>query len=117
MTKIETTKVGTMRKSLLLAALLTVAPLAAHQAAAKEAMTPGVPAESCKAPNVTLDARLAGCTKIIDEKKETGRSLAVAYCNRGFALTEQREFDRALADLNEAIKIDPSYACSFSNRG
>src|SRR3954451_10133302 len=118
MTKIETRKVGIMRKSLLLAMFLTIVPLAAaHQAVAQEVMTLGAPAESCKAPNVTLDARIAGCTKVIEEKKETGRSLAIAYCNRGFALTEQREFDRAMTDLNEAIKIDPTYACSFSNRG
>src|ERR1700754_113573 len=112
------TKAGIMRKSLLLiATLLTVVPLAAHEALAQQVMTPGAPAEACKAPNVTPDARVTGCTTMIEAKQETGRSLAVAYCNRGFAFTEQRDFDRAMADLNEAIKIDPTYACSFSNRG
>jgi len=45
------------------------------------------------------------------------RALAIAYCNRGFALTEKLELDKALADLEQAIKIDPKYGCSFSNRG
>jgi len=76
-----------IRTSLVVAALL-----AAYPVAAQDVMTPGAPAEACKAPNVTVDARITGCSKIIDDKKETGRALAVAYCNRGFALTEQREF-------------------------
>ena len=70
-------KVEIMRKSLLLAAFLTALPFAAHQAAAQQAMTPGAPAEACKASKVTLDARVAGCTTVIDEKKETGRGLSV----------------------------------------
>ena len=99
-----------MRKPLLivtglLAATLTHAP--AHAA----------PEDSCKARGVSVDERLAGCTAMIDANRETGRSMAMAYCNRGFALTEKRELDRALADLEEAIKLDPTYPCSFSNRG
>ena len=57
-----------IRTSLIVATLL-----AAYPVAAQEVMTPGAPAEACKAPNVTVDARIAGCTKVIDEKKETGR--------------------------------------------
>ena len=55
---------------------------------------------ACKARDVTNEERLAGCTAMIEAKTETGRSLAVAYCNRGFALTEKRELDSALADLD-----------------
>ena len=97
---------------LVTAALLAALPLAAPQATAQ-----GAPASACKAVNATPDERIEGCTALIDGKTETGRSLAIAYCNRGFALTEKRELDRAFADLEEAIGIDPTYACSFSNRG
>ena len=54
---------------------------------------------------------------MIDAARETGRSLAAAYCNRGFVLTEKRDLDRALTDLDKAIESDPTYPCSFSNRG
>ena len=39
------------------------------------------------------------------------------FCNRGHGLTEKRELDSALADLNEAIRLDPAYACAHTNRG
>jgi len=62
---------------------------------------------------VSLDAgpaeRVTACTGVIEAKSETGARLAAAYCNRGHGLTEQRELDRALADLDEAIGIDPAY--------
>src|ERR1051325_7664050 len=100
---------GNMLKSLAVTALLTVVPLTAQHAMAQSApvMTPGAPAESCKAPNVSPDGRVAGCNTLIESTKETGRGLAVAYCNRGFAYTELRDFDRAIAAPDEAIKIDP----------
>src|SRR6185295_4005487 len=61
--------------------------------------------------------RLPACTAVIEGKTETGRRLAGAYCIRGNDLTEKGELDAALADLNEAIAIDPTYACAFNNRG
>ena len=61
--------------------------------------------------------RLAACTAVIDSRAEAGRRLAGAYCIRGHELTEKRELDAALADLNEAIKQDAAYACAFINRG
>jgi tetratricopeptide (TPR) repeat protein len=36
------------------------------------------------------------------------QALAAAYCFRGHGLTEKRELDAAPADLNEAIKLDPT---------
>src|ERR1700682_2053868 len=63
------------------------------------------------------DNRVSACTSVIDAKTETGRKLAAAYCNRGHGLTEKRELDRALADLDEAIWLDPAYACAYTNRG
>ncbi|MEA2931194.1 MAG: hypothetical protein QOG38_3622, partial [Hyphomicrobiales bacterium] len=61
--------------------------------------------------------RIPACTVVIESKTETGRRLAGAYCIRGNDLTELGELDRALGDLDEAIKIDATYACSWNNRG
>jgi hypothetical protein len=71
----------------------------------------------CIATQSAPSDRVAACSAVIDGNAETGRRLAAAYCNRGHGLTEAREFDRALADLDEAIRIDPAYACAYSNRG
>ena len=73
--------------------------------------------DKCQGPSVSDDDRIAGCTAVIAAGKEGGHDLAVAYCNRGLALTEKRQLDEALADLDKAIAADDSYACPYSNRG
>ena len=72
--------------------------------------------QTCIGASTAADDRVSACSAVIDAKAETGRKLAAAYCNRSQGLTEKRELDRALADLNEAIRIDPAYACAY-NRG
>jgi tetratricopeptide (TPR) repeat protein len=46
-----------------------------------------------------------------------GEAQAVIYNNRGKALIEIGDNDRALQDLNEAIQLDQNLAVAFSNRG
>jgi tetratricopeptide (TPR) repeat protein len=41
---------------------------------------------------------------------------AVYYNNRGVAYRHQQEYQRAIADCNEAIQLDPRYAPAYSNR-
>jgi tetratricopeptide (TPR) repeat protein len=63
------------------------------------------------------DDKVAACSAVIDAKRETGSKLAAAYCFRGHGLTEKRQYDAALSDLNESIKLDPTSACALTNRG
>ena len=60
---------------------------------------------------------MAACSAVIDAKRETGSKLAAAYCFRGHGLTEKRQLDAALSDLNESIRLDPTSACALTNRG
>src|SRR5204863_318248 len=73
--------------------------------------------ETCIATDGTAATRLPACTDLIENRKVEGRRLAGALCIRGNDLTEKGDLDAALADLNEAIKLDSTYACAFSNRG
>lgn len=53
-------------------------------------------------------------TRAIDE--EPGR-LAIAYHNRGLAMTEAGRYDEAIADATHAVTVDPEYHDAYHNRG
>ncbi len=42
---------------------------------------------------------------------------AVAYSARGLAYCEKKEYDKAIADQNEAIRLDPKLAGAYDKRG
>ena len=45
------------------------------------------------------------------------QNCAYVFNRRGLIWVEQRDFDRAIADYSQAIRIDPRYAGAFYNRG
>ena len=63
------------------------------------------------------EPRIAACTQSIDSGKWTGRNQAVNYTNRGNAYRDKRDLDHAIADYNEAIRLDPEHIMAFNNRG
>jgi tetratricopeptide (TPR) repeat protein len=61
------------------------------------------------------DARIAACTRVI---ASTPRDhVAWAYANRGLGWRSKGDNDRAIADLDEAIRIDPRHAPAYVSRG
>lgn len=63
------------------------------------------------------DAAVAGCTRVIEDRKQKPRAKAAAYYNRGNAHAAKGDQAAAIADYDEAIKLDPKSAVAFNNRG
>jgi tetratricopeptide (TPR) repeat protein len=63
------------------------------------------------------DDGLAGCDRAIAGGKFTGRDLSYLYSDRGFLRMQKGELDLALADLNEAARIDSGNFYALWNRG
>src|SRR5215471_2186335 len=78
--------------------LATAATLAIAPAGADDA-------DSCA--NASGDAAIAACTRAIASGNYHDHALEKLYRNRAFEYYNRRENDRAIADYNEAIRIDP----------
>jgi|GEM_PF-1278125 len=63
------------------------------------------------------DAAVAGCTRVIEDGKQKPKSRAAAYYNRGNAHAAKGDQAGAIADYDEAIKLEPKNARAFNNRG
>src|SRR5262249_21979685 len=64
-----------------------------------------------------IDGVIKACTEVIEAKQDPRDRLSMAFNNRGYAYARLGEFDRAMADLNEALKLDPQNPLAFINRG
>jgi len=63
------------------------------------------------------DRLIRACTAIIRSGRETPDGLSRAFFNRGRAWSDRGDYDRAIADFNQAIRLDHNYADAFNNRG
>ena len=57
--------------------------------------------------NVDPDRRIRGCTQIIEREGATPTYLAGAYEARGLAYHKKRAYNRAIADFDKAIELNP----------
>ena len=83
------------------------------------AMTPSwaayLPAdwEDCRSDD--FDRVVAGCTRML-ESEITPIDRAVALTNRSNAYRLHGDYDRAISDANDAIRIYPDYVLAYANR-
>jgi tetratricopeptide (TPR) repeat protein len=73
--------------------------------------------ETCK--TAAGDAAIEACTKAINSKKylKQKRTLSLLYTNRGVEYERKQDYEHAIADYDQAIKVDPKNPLPFNNRG
>ena len=62
------------------------------------------------------EQKIVGCTRTINDAKESPHNRAIAYKIRCGAYSDNGDNDRAIADCGEAIRIDPKFAAAYNNR-
>jgi tetratricopeptide (TPR) repeat protein len=66
---------------------------------------------------VTPQQKLESCTLLIEPGGQSSQTRVAALNSRGNVHLSLRNYDRAIDDYNEAIRLDPAYAIGFNNRG
>ena len=67
--------------------------------------------------NTDPDLAVQFCSAAIGSGRLSGENLASAFNNRGIAFSNKKDYQRAIQDYNEAIRIKPDFAEAFNNRG
>jgi len=65
----------------------------------------------------TGEAAIAACTRAIASGQFAGPDLAKLHTNRGVELKRKGDFDGAIADYDQAIRLNPGDHFAFNNRG
>ncbi len=76
--------------------------------------------QSCTGnPGIDWDQQIKSCTALIQSGTESKENLAVAFYNRALAYDskDNYDFERAIADYSEAIRLNPNDADAFFYRG
>ena len=67
------------------------------------------------------DVQIRACSRIIESGRLFGKpidnyNLSILHANRGNGYRGKRQFDRAIAEYDKAIRINPSFADNYYNR-
>jgi lipoprotein NlpI len=94
----------------LAAALLLVAPAAAQTQPANDA-------ERCVKISGNPDLAIQQCTRAIESGRYSGEILAKLHHSRGTEWAAKGVHDRAIADYDAALRLNPRYGDAFHSRG
>jgi tetratricopeptide (TPR) repeat protein len=73
--------------------------------------------QSCARADVQPDAAIKACATILRASGLTPRNTAIAYYNTGIAFMAKRDWDRAIANFDQAIRNDAAYPAALVKRG
>jgi tetratricopeptide (TPR) repeat protein len=68
-------------------------------------------------PGIDWDQQIKSCTALIQSGQETTENLSIAFYNRALAYENKNDDERAIADYNEAIRLNPKDAEAHFYRG
>ena len=77
----------------------------------------GIADDADRCVNATGREGIAACDRVIASGETGTHGRAVAYSYRGRARLKIGEYDRAIADFDASIRLDPANAWTFNNRG
>jgi formylglycine-generating enzyme required for sulfatase activity/tetratricopeptide (TPR) repeat protein len=63
------------------------------------------------------DLKIAGCTALIESGTLSGEALIRAYNRRADAFYDRGDYDNAITDLSEVLKLNPKNADAYIGRG
>lgn len=78
---------------------------------------PSVDWRRCHDLKASTSETIRGCTALIEKREGTSKELAVDYYNRGNSYLATKQYDKAIGDFTEAIRLDSPFARAFNNRG
>ena len=67
--------------------------------------------------NAAPDLQIRACSTLIQSGQYSGKELADLYFRRAVAHVKKVDYDRAISDYNEALKIVPNFAFALINVG
>jgi lipoprotein NlpI len=71
----------------------------------------------CRDSRDNPELRVSACTTIIQSGRENTTNLASAFIDRGTGYFEEHQYDLAIADGEQGLKLDPSNADAFVGHG
>ena len=74
-------------------------------------------AQKCAETKDNPDLRIHYCTRAIQSGQLSNENLAGGFNNRGNAYADKKDYDRAIQDYNEAIRLNQRNASALYNRG
>ncbi|HET9468696.1 MAG TPA: tetratricopeptide repeat protein [Vicinamibacterales bacterium] len=81
------------------------------------ALTPPSARAQARCGHPDPEISISACTAVIQAGRARGRELADAHTERGIAYVTLLDYDRALQDFADAIRIDKTFVKALANRG
>lgn len=79
------------------------------------AQTP--PGDLTRCADADADISIGACTAFVSSAGESDDTLAKAFTYRGFSYLKKNQYDLAIGDFSQAIRLDPENAWALANRG